>query len=78
MHEPATLALLNLFHRFLFFTTNSGNGGLQSTPVSGQENRDRQVWVEVVRKRQTCVIAPFGARGRVWERYCRVMRDCYA
>jgi hypothetical protein len=30
---------------------------------------------EVVRKRQTCVIAPFSARERVWESYCRVMRD---
>jgi len=33
-------------HRILIFGTNSANGRLQSAPVSGQENRDGQVWVE--------------------------------
>jgi hypothetical protein len=33
-------------NRILIFSTISINGRLQSTPVSGQENRDRQVWVE--------------------------------
>jgi hypothetical protein len=32
-------------NRILIFSTISINGRLQSTPVSGQENRDRQVWV---------------------------------
>jgi hypothetical protein len=45
-------------HRILIFATSSANGRLQSTPVSGQENRDRQVWVEAVWKRQICVITP--------------------
>src|SRR6202011_4104560 len=33
-------------HRILFISTNSANSSLQSTSVTGPENRQRQVWVE--------------------------------
>jgi len=38
-------------HRILIVATNSANGRFQSTPVSWQENRDRQVWVDLGRCR---------------------------
>jgi hypothetical protein len=65
-------------HRIPFISTNSANGGLQSTSVTGTENRQRRVWVEAVWKRQTCVIAPFSTRGRVLgellPRHARLLR----
>jgi hypothetical protein len=33
------------FHLALPFSTNSANGGLQSTSVTGPEKRQRRVWV---------------------------------
>jgi hypothetical protein len=34
------------FHRTLHFSTNSANGGLQSTPAIRPRNRDGRVWVD--------------------------------
>jgi hypothetical protein len=38
------------FHLALHFSTNSANGGLQSTSVTGPEKRQRRAWV-VLRSR---------------------------
>jgi hypothetical protein len=37
-------------HRTLHFSANSANGGLQSTSVTGPEDRQWRVWVDSVEK----------------------------
>ena len=44
---PSLIEISNdSLHRILFISTNSANGRLQSTSVSGPENRQRRVWVD--------------------------------
>jgi len=37
---------MTCLHRILFLSTNSANGRLQNTSVTGPENRQRRVWVD--------------------------------
>ena len=48
------------FHRNLHFSTNSANGGLQSTSATGSEKRQRRAWGEPVRS-QPCTRPPTAA-----------------
>jgi len=74
--SPAVLLLAGIsgydrLHRMLFTSTNSANGGLQSTPVSRPENRQRRVWVDCRRRskstewRLNVAQLPFGHQGPV-------------
>src|SRR5437870_892364 len=47
-------------HRILFFSKNSANGSLQSTSVTGPENRQRRVWVDSASERPLLVALPYG------------------